>query len=299
MNTVARIAAVVTQTLVVASICSLSQQARADLHDEMKGRWFVTEVIVFERSRVGLTHGGEPLLSEADWQWPQNMHLIRHASADGAVLDPDAYRERDTLTLLASDDVLEDDSTALSPVDDGGWRQELDDFETQLSLQGPIWLRDDALTMTSHRRDIERRLGASILFHGAWRQDVPGRETPYPVMLVEPSGSLFGTLSVTVNRFLHVSADLNFPVTGSAVIVDNTAQTEVSPGDELQAQPAPADIAQTATQLVSGVMRLQESRRVRSEELHYLDHPRFGVLLRIQEISFPDSLTTAWRQRSR
>lgn len=293
MNPSMRLMVLIFQLAVATAWLSTSPRADADLHDEMDGRWFVTEIIVFERERVGLVHGGEPLLTDTDWQWPANMHLIRRASTDGAALDPDGYRERDTLKLRASDRVPSESAAATQAVNaNRDWRSQLAEFEAELSKQGPVWLDASALTMTSHRRDIERRLGASILFHGAWRQDVPGRESPYPIMLKEPDASLFGVLSVTVNRFLHVSASLNFPVTGSAVIVDNARPQASPPSDSI-------DAGQPNLQLVSGVMRLRESRRVRSEELHYLDHPRFGVLLRIQEIGFPEALETAWRERTR
>lgn len=300
MKQAMRFTAGIAQFAVVMTLLSTAQFAAADLHDEMDGRWFVTEVIVFERERVGLLHGGEPLLSDSDWSWPLNMHLIRRVSKDGAVLDPAAHRERDTLKLRASDEAIAEPAIPLTTEKAApSWRSHLKDFEEQLAEQGPVWLDSAALTMTSHRRDIERRLGASILFHGAWRQDVPGRETPYPIMLGDSNGSLFGTLSVTVNRFLHVSAGLNFPVTGNAVIVDSTGQEETALDDGFGVEASSAEFAKPLTQRVSGVMRLSESRRVRSEELHYLDHPRFGVLLRIQEISFPESLETAWKERAR
>jgi hypothetical protein len=35
-------------------------------------------------------------------------------------------------------------------------------------------------------------------------------------------------------------------------------------------------------------MELREQRRMRSGELHYLDHPKFGVLARIDPVQAPD-----------
>jgi hypothetical protein len=37
-------------------------------------------------------------------------------------------------------------------------------------------------------------------------------------------------------------------------------------------------------------MELREQRRMRSGELHYLDHPKFGVLARVDPIQPPDTL---------
>lgn len=61
---------------------------------------------------------------------------------------------------------------------------------------------------------------------------------------------LDGTVSLTRARFLHLAADLIYvdPATGIPV-------------------------------------QLRESRRMRSNELHYLDHPRFGVLVQVSPVN--------------
>ena len=37
-------------------------------------------------------------------------------------------------------------------------------------------------------------------------------------------------------------------------------------------------------------MELREQRRMRSGELHYLDHPKFGILARVDPIQPPEAL---------
>ena len=37
-------------------------------------------------------------------------------------------------------------------------------------------------------------------------------------------------------------------------------------------------------------MVLDESRRMRSEEIHYLDHPKFGVIVRIDPVLVPEAV---------
>ncbi len=44
----------------------------------------------------------------------------------------------------------------------------------------------------------------------------------------------------------------------------------------------------------AGYMQLHESRRMRSGELHYLDHPKLGILVRIDPVQIPDSLSEAY-----
>ncbi len=41
-------------------------------------------------------------------------------------------------------------------------------------------------------------------------------------------------------------------------------------------------------------MQLLASRRLRSGEAHYLDHPKLGVLVRIEPVTPPESLSAAY-----
>ncbi|HEX9583724.1 MAG TPA: CsiV family protein [Gammaproteobacteria bacterium] len=97
------------------------------------------------------------------------------------------------------------------------------------------------------------------LLHHAWRQ--PGlrqNHARWVHLYVPPDGEggfaaaaprVDGTLRVYLSRYLHVDADLLYRRRG-----------------------------------VETPFRLQTSRRMRSGELHYLDHPLFGVLILIKPV---------------
>lgn len=270
--------------LATLSLTSLwSPTLSADLHDELDGRWYVTELIIFERPGVGYEANGEVLISEADWAWPDDVHLIRHEVAGRAELTRLSYRERDRLNLRSAqtqgggtDDASDTTAPPNAPSEArDSLRDAIAEFETGLVDAGPVWLDEAALTMNSHKLDLQRRLRARILFHGAWRQDLPERTQPYPIMLPLEDEGAYGVVSMTVNRYLHVKADLQFPFPARYI------------------DPAPGS-AEPGVRVDGGTMSLSERRRLRSEELHYLDHPRFGVLLRVQEIGFPAELETLW-----
>jgi hypothetical protein len=99
--------------------------------------------------------------------------------------------------------------------------------------------------------DLARRLQSSpnhrLLAHQSWRQPGLGPSSAKPVALVqtlEGTGTLFGTITLIRRRYLHADVDLWFET-----------------GDTLEQA------------------RMQQSRRMRSDELHYLDHPRLGVII--------------------
>jgi len=96
------------------------------------------------------------------------------------------------------------------------------------------------------------------LAHIAWRQVVLDRESAqtmqFPVSDAAQTESYAdGTIRVAVERYLHLYLDLLLHTQG--------IQDEF----ELLENEVPE-------------FRLKEQRRMRSGELHYFDHPRFGVL---------------------
>lgn len=102
--------------------------------------------------------------------------------------------------------------------------------------------------------------------------------------------ALDGTLRVHRARYLHVQADLLYyrPM-------DSDTRAPVPPEGDPNALPAKdsPDTAYIEQLLAEGdtaprVFRLTESRRMRSRELHYLDHPLFGVLVEAWPLELPD-----------
>jgi hypothetical protein len=75
------------------------------------------------------------------------------------------------------------------------------------------------------------------------------------------NGELQGHLAVTLGRYLHTQATLWLEPTPTA-----------------------------PTSNLAGYARLDQSQRMRSGELHYFDHPLFGLLVRIDKVSPPAKL---------
>ena len=75
-----------------------------------------------------------------------------------------------------------------------------------------------------------------------------------------------GTIRLRSSRFLHVDVDIAyFPE-----VQDADSGLDV--------------IAETTDQPGADYVRLQESRKIRLNEIHYFDHPLFGVILRISRM---------------
>lgn len=88
-----------------------------------------------------------------------------------------------------------------------------------------------------------------VLLHRAWRQSASAAGA-YPVRASTGDGhSIEGSVRLTRGRYLHLDVDL-------------LLRNVVGPG-------------------YASVHRLAEKRRMRSDELHYFDHPRFGLLAQV------------------
>ncbi len=162
----------------------------------------------------------------------------------------------------------------------------LADYEATLKQSSFRWLQPDTLQLSDASRALTRRLGAQVILHGRWLQPVPARESPEPLYIQAgalPDGErqLRGTMSLTLGRYLHFHARLLYREPGFGLAPVFAPQS---------AQSAAPTHAKVPVQEVDGFMVLDESRRMRSEEIHYLDHPKFGVIVRIDPVLVPEAV---------
>ncbi len=131
----------------------------------------------------------------------------------------------------------------------------------------------------------------ALLFHKGWLQRIDGPSTTRKVMIraTFDDYDLSGTLRVYKQRYLHAQPYLQ--LTSNRLVTPSYTSTT---GNDL----TEASTASTATGIVetetpqplmrapasANSWQLNQSRRMRSQETHYLDHPKFGVLLRIRPV---------------
>ena len=124
-----------------------------------------------------------------------------------------------------------------------------------------------------------QRIGNSrdyeILFHGRWSQTTSDRKAaPYiriDLPAIRRSHTLTGVLRLFSTDLLYVDTFLRYrPAKQQA-----TNQTSESTGPNTQPY-----------------YFLKERRRVKFREVHFLDHPKFGVLLTVWPVKLPELLPT-------
>ena len=90
-----------------------------------------------------------------------------------------------------------------------------------------------------------------------------------------------GFIHITLGRYLHAHPTLWYqdPLLGFAPLI--------APHDRSTASALSLD--------ASRYFLLDETRRMRSGELHYFDHPKFGVLIQIDPVAIPAPLIAQYQ----
>ncbi len=109
-------------------------------------------------------------------------------------------------------------------------------------------------------RALENSRDYEVLYHRAWRQLAYDKRNSvaYPVETEIENGkqkSVRGRVRLIRERFLHLDVDL--------FLMALQGQASASPDNRIPQ------------------FQLNEKRRIRSGELHYFDHPRFGMIARV------------------
>lgn len=112
------------------------------------------------------------------------------------------------------------------------------------------------------------------VYHWTQTQDVTNPEPPPPAWVQDATGALSGTVRFYVSRFLHVSVHLLLNSTAPAT-------PAVAPDAAPNVSVAPATAPTASAPAAPPVYVIDEERRVRTQDLNYFDHPKFGVIVRV------------------
>lgn len=122
------------------------------------------------------------------------------------------------------------------------------------------------LRLSADASRLSRSADYRVLYHGGWMQPIGGKSQSRAVRVKASVDGyeLDGSMSVYRNRFLHAQPNLQLSHY-------RPAPQAASTGEETQAYRPSAWL-------------LQDARRMRSNEIHYIDHPHMGILLIIRAV---------------
>lgn len=258
--------------------CVAATAHAADAPAPSNDAWYRVEVVIFERGgSVDAASAEEILVSRAPRAFPLDAFAFDDASNRAAAYFLDAETRAQPVRPFAfpAGSASTNRSTLAQQPSAETAEAAIPDY--QLRLQERAFRFEPGSTFLLAQEDgrLQRSNLYRVVFHRAWIQPVPDRDQLRPMLIqagdrVGDQWQIEGTLGVTRGRYLHMDVRLWFAVAAAA-----------APAGSMAA-PIPDDVDGAP------YMELREQRRMRSGELHYLDHPKFGVLARIDPVQAPD-----------
>ena len=145
-----------------------------------------------------------------------------------------------------------------------------------------VLLEEENYTLDETMRRLERLEVYEPLMHFGWTQATWPEEETQPIELASlatPPAGLDGSLTLYLGRYLHLVVDLELDAEhtdGRNPALDDTASNygDYRAIDEFGNVVTPGPVR----------YRIEENRILRSGELRYFDHPKFGVLAKAMRV---------------
>lgn len=177
------------------------------------------------------------------------------------------------------------------------------------------------------KQQLFRQQDLRQLFHGVWRQPI-GKRNDSESLLIRGGNQfdnhfeLEGSISFGLERYLHITTNLwlstfvsnagrnenPWPVLPKAPIVSSANNSNIAINEQAQDvfNQTKSNLSTDMVMASNHVMKnpfldlthsqyavdqtstMRQSRRMRSNELHYIDHPLMGLLVRITPYEFPE-----------
>ncbi len=161
-------------------------------------------------------------------------------------------------------------------------------------------------------KSLMTRRGYQPLFHQVWQQPLLPKRQALPIhirggeQLNDQTFELDGDITLDIARYLHLRTNLFYTLRKPTDWPTDTAatediSTEANSDPEIVFQPLPtieqstepADA--TETPVISKdptllTVQMKQGRRMRRDQLHYLDHPLFGLFIKMTRIKGPTAL---------
>ena len=226
----------------------------------------------------------EQFLFESEGNNQRNRRLLESLAAERELAES---RMIENHQEVANGSQNKDSVTEIitSPMQEGANLPDADPFSTG-TLAYKITIEKSSLKSILQNLNWSSRF--QVLNHNSWIQPINAESTSILIQTGQRYDDRFeveGTLSFSRSRYLHVQTDLWYTQFEPRSIGMNTNEAEFTSklNDEVlrRYKALVAVEKQRGLYFAAKTHRMIQSRRIRSSELHYLDHPLFGVVVRI------------------
>lgn len=135
--------------------------------------------------------------------------------------------------------------------------------------KSPLFIENANTSLDTVAKKISRHY--RTLFHQAWSQNAVDTKDAPTVLIENASESgtqIIGTIKLYKTRFAHIEVDLEFEKA-----IPSKIREEFAENQQLALEDVPSHWR----------FNLKEARKIKEGELHYIDHPLFGVLVQLHK----------------
>ena len=278
------------QSLKFFTICILSFCSGNSSYSQE--RWFQIELSIFTNEDILGRNAEYWEPSDSKLSLPSNA---RKLTSLGDFLD---YEQGSMETLM------DDDSLSQEDIENIVREDQLKNIQPNVNVDSPDFKlidfsRDDFVQLSPDESDfqqtnrtLEREPGYRLLFHGLWHQAVQQKSNAVPVYIE-------GGLSYGDNYELQGSATIRFNESEDRVVIDAQLwliEFSIIRNSELDwplpeipetLKPQNSATSSALTYYANKVYTMNQSREMRSNEFHYLDHPAIGMIILVKPYDVP------------
>lgn len=156
-------------------------------------------------------------------------------------------------------------------------------------------LSENQLTLARAKKRLQQNY--RLIMHKGWRQPISDKATAQTIRLVggqnyasnDAKSEVDGIIKLSTGRYMNVDADLVF-YKPMKLAPGSSMELGVSSENQGTARFAeiPTQNWQNDPQARLQAFRLKESSRLKADEIHYIDHPLYGIII----VVTPEKTTT-------
>jgi hypothetical protein len=119
------------------------------------------------------------------------------------------------------------------------------------------------------------------VYHVAWQQPELTKSRAKKVHIKNPEAKINGTVNLRGGHLLHLDLDISYFVDLTTESITSFAEENISiAGEDVEEIEVDEEIIMSGT-----YAQMKETRRIKLNELHYFDHPLFGVIMRVTRLA--------------
>ena len=255
-------------------------------------RWFQIELSIFSNENIEDRNAESWLPSDYELNYPENMRklslltdlfLFDHNLDDRLSVTGSASQEE--IDAMIRNDQLKNIRPRIKSTESNFKLFDFsrDDF-TQLSPS------DSDFQQTN--RTLERSSDHRLLYHGLWRQAVRQSSNAVPIYIegglrYGDNHELQGSITIRFNENEdRVVVDTHIWLIEYSIVKDSSSEWELPQIPE-SIRIESRENSSSLTYFPNNVYVMEQSREMRSNEFHYLDHPALGLVISVKPYSVP------------